>query len=353
MKRFFLLLILSFGIMKEINAQCGTKSPTRDHLQGKVLPNSRIATATFRFKIFVTILKNTDGSNAACTEADIMAKITEMNADFAPTFCFNLMGIKYVNNTNLNTDMNVGSSSDISSLTANNEGGCVDIFVHKALRDGSNTSVTGSAYAIPNQYLSIENVGNHILSHEMGHCLGLSHTHETVDGTELVNGSNCGAAGDHVCDTNADPNVTRVCRTESACLYTGYCSDALGYLYSPPVTNIMSYYGCVTTFTAGQITRMYSTVLLDLGTFAGNLIVSGDDHYPGTIISNTTISSGIANYATGGIMTFGWGSSVTGTFVITPTGSLNAQANQIVLLPGFRATGGTTGKVRFKTLTCN
>ncbi len=353
MKRLILILFLSFGIMKEIDAQCGTKSPTRDHLQGKVLPNARISTASFRFKIFVTILKNSDGSNAACTEADILAKIAEMNADFAPTFCFNLMGIKYVNNTNLNTDMNVSSTSDVNSLTGYNEGGCIDIYVHKAVRDGSNTAIAGSAYVIPNQYLSIENVGNHTLSHEMGHCLGLTHTHETFYGNELVSGSNCGSAGDLVCDTNADPDVTRSCRTQSTCLYTGNCTDALGYSYSPPVSNIMSYYGCVNTFTSGQFTRMSGTITFDLGFFAGNLITSGDDRYPAAVISNTTISSGIANYTTGGTMTFGWGSPITGTFVITPTGSLNAQANKIVLLPGFRATGGTNGKVRIKTLTCN
>ncbi len=42
------------------------------------------------------------------------------------------------------------------------------------------------------------------IAHEMGHYFGLLHTHETANGTELVNGTNCGTAGDLLCDTPAD-----------------------------------------------------------------------------------------------------------------------------------------------------
>lgn len=42
------------------------------------------------------------------------------------------------------------------------------------------------------------------LSHEVGHCFYLYHTHgEGIE--ELVNGSNCQIAGDYLCDTPAEP----------------------------------------------------------------------------------------------------------------------------------------------------
>ena len=49
------------------------------------------------------------------------------------------------------------------------------------------------------------NCGGNVLAHELGHNIGLFHTHESPK--EFVDGSNCIQAGDRVCDTNADPNI--------------------------------------------------------------------------------------------------------------------------------------------------
>ncbi len=77
------------------------------------------------------------------------------------------------------------------------------------------------------------------LAHELGHTYGLLHTHETFLGSELVDGSNCDAAGDFVCDTPADPNVSN--SVTAACLYTGTARDANNELYTPDPRNLMSY----------------------------------------------------------------------------------------------------------------
>jgi MAM domain, meprin/A5/mu/Secretion system C-terminal sorting domain/SprB repeat len=113
-----------------------------------------------------------------------------------------------------------------------------------------------------------------IFLHEMGHYLGLYHTHgksNSVRTDELVNGSNCTIAGDDVCDTPADPNVFRSAGFMSGCTYIGQMTDANGDLYAPDPTNIMSYANeqCWTGFTTQQKNRMAYTALNDRANLTG------------------------------------------------------------------------------------
>ena len=97
-----------------------------------------------------------------------------------------------------------------------------------------------------------------ILAHELGHYLGLYHTHAQLYGLEHVDGSNCDEAGDLLCDTPADPylgwhNVNQDCE------YIGYEIDPKGKKYTPHTKNIMSYSieDCRIEFTEDQYTRMH------------------------------------------------------------------------------------------------
>ncbi len=92
-------------------------------------------------------------------------------------------------------------------------------------------------------------------SHEVGHYFGLFHTHEPYYGLECVNGSNCDVAGDLICDTPADPNLSG--NINSSCAYTGSATDACGSgnPYMPLANNMMSYSTkvCRTNFTDNQL----------------------------------------------------------------------------------------------------
>ena len=134
------------------------------------------------------------------------------------------------------------------------------------------SSVAGYSYLPPSaDRIILSKLGgtlydSKVLIHEMGHYLGLYHTHgKTNQGTtnELVNGNNCLIAGDDVCDTPADPNLYT--SSSSNCVYFGVARDANNQAYVPDVHNHMSYAykQCRTLFSVGQMNRMAYTALTD------------------------------------------------------------------------------------------
>ena len=109
-------------------------------------------------------------------------------------------------------------------------------------------SGAGLANGIPSTALIVHGsyYDTSTLPHEMGHCLGLYHTHhgtvnegggDTNQCAELVDGSNGTTCGDYIMDTPADPNRW----ANNSCLYIGTGVDAHGNHYSPDASNIMSY----------------------------------------------------------------------------------------------------------------
>ncbi len=133
---------------------------------------------------------------------------------------------------------------------------------------GTSTTWIGSGLAngIPSTALIIH--GKHYntstLPHEMGHCLGLYHTHhgtiyeegsdDTNQCAEFVDGSNSSICGDYISDTPADPNRW----SNNSCSYIGTGVDGHGDSYTPNASNYMSYAHkpCRTLFSDLQIDRM-------------------------------------------------------------------------------------------------
>ncbi|MCB0571621.1 MAG: hypothetical protein KDC66_17745, partial [Phaeodactylibacter sp.] len=99
------------------------------------------------------------------------------------------------------------------------------------------------------------------VAHEIGHYFDLFHTHETAFGVECPDGSNCGSAGDLLCDTPADPDVSG--NVDNSCNYTGNATACGGQAYNPDPTNIMSYSlkACRTFFSPQQVSKIAFTSL--------------------------------------------------------------------------------------------
>jgi len=109
--------------------------------------------------------------------------------------------------------------------------------------------------------------------HELGHCLGLFHTHVGTYGYEHVIRLddeindlcevNCENSGDLLCDTEASVVLkNKVTYDENNCSYISDEVDPCGYTYNPQINNFMSYthFECAGRFTNQQIDKMFDSI---------------------------------------------------------------------------------------------
>jgi Pregnancy-associated plasma protein-A len=271
------LFIKSFSIQAQTDI-CGTKTGDKPIIftkeqQDKINTTFAI-NQPYAIKIWVTVFANDNGTNRAATDANIRRQVQNMSNQYqTQNICFILMGITQVNNSDLN-DHNVTSmpaTDESAEVLPFNVAGFLNIFIHNTM-----PGLFGIAFAIPASILSMRSDAMastnmiSILSHEMGHCLGLYHTFEPWTNSAGVatnrenvdrNGAckNCTTGGDVLCDTPADRNDGY---NPNNCTYTGTTLDACSTAYTPLLNNIMSYYNfCSNTFTAEQGARMRGFLL--------------------------------------------------------------------------------------------
>lgn len=147
-----------------------------------------------------------------------------------------------------------------------------NLYIQDQLLDGlqGNTSVRDPS----NKLWACYSPSFKIVSHELGHQLGLAHTSTCVYGYECVprNNSNAWEAGDRICDTDADPGLgIDECMIEA----TNYndkndhwaCNprtapNCSGIRFQTPIFNIMRAISneCQTIFTEGQGERMRQAI---------------------------------------------------------------------------------------------
>ncbi|OJJ19184.1 hypothetical protein BKI52_20445 [marine bacterium AO1-C] len=161
------------------------------------------------------------------------------------------------------------SSSDESAMAFGNDvANVINIYFVQSARSGTSNVCgyarfpNGSSGGATDRIIMVNSctTNGSTYPHELGHYFSLYHTHgKTNTGTtdELVDGSNCTTAGDDICDTPADPNLSGQVNTDG-CTYTGTATDANGDLYTPDATNLMSYSPstCRSNFSQGQYDRI-------------------------------------------------------------------------------------------------
>ena len=110
--------------------------------------------------------------------------------------------------------------------------------------------------------IGTSNDDGRMLTHEVGHCLGLFHTFQGGCSTNCANG------GDYICDTPPTSEATYGCNFSQ-----NTCTDPLDDPYDgasvvDQIENYMSYDGCTNMFSEGQKERMRGVVTNNL-TFFG------------------------------------------------------------------------------------
>ncbi|BDS12224.1 zinc-dependent metalloprotease [Aureispira anguillae] len=250
----------------EPNHECGAHPTTGQvnymNLTARERQNyvSQSRAGTIYIPVRHIIVRKSDGTGGI-SSTDLQNAMDELNTTYAAAnIQFYECSKAYVNS---DTYYDFETSEEAALAAAYEVANVVNIFHCNTVSNGAGSFYCGYAY-FPGgaDRIVMKNsctTNGSTFIHEFGHYFSAYHTHQ--GGNELVNGSNCSTAGDQICDTPADPNLSGV--VNSSCVYTGTATDANGDSYTPQTTNYMSYSrkSCRTVFTNGQIARIrYSAV---------------------------------------------------------------------------------------------
>lgn len=213
------------------------------------------------FSIYAHLVKNEAG-NVTTNREQIESLLVEVNASFAPICVkFQLCQLDTIENYNYaDFDYEDGTSDEM--INRNYVSRRINFYFVHEIREECGFADLGGVANIGRAYVVLACLSSGVISHELGHLFGLTHTFEG-NREELVNGSNCATTGDGLCDTPADPYhdpddisdyVTQDCE------FISLLRDANGEFYQPDVGNIMSYY-CRCGFSYDQYLRMAETYL--------------------------------------------------------------------------------------------
>lgn len=207
-----------------------------------------------------------DSGLGGISESDALAAIDRMNEYYidASIHFYQCGGIDFIDNSTY-FDYNKNQMAALDA--AYSETNVANIYIANTVVTSSGSSICGHAQ-FPGgldfimQSVSCMNNGS-TLAHEMGHYLGLYHTHSSSFGDEAVDGSDCATEGDLICDTPADPTLSSGNNFDNdGCYYYGTSLDENGDTYVPHVSNLLSYTSkeCRYKLTEEQMTKLLWTL---------------------------------------------------------------------------------------------
>ena len=245
-------------------------------------------------QIHFHIVRRSNGTGGL-TNAQVNTVFETMNNDFVDlAVTFVEEGRSFINSDYFHNSFD--SDKFFELITVDFEPHRIDIYL---LPETSGWG--GRADGIPSSALVIDGdlAQTSVVSHEVGHCLGLYHTHsgrgcwDNANCPENIDGSNCTTCGDLVCDTPADPCLSGV--VDGFCNYTG------GGGFNPDADNIMSYTlpNCMENLTFGQMERIHT--MIDNSSILQNVLTTFPISGPDYLCSTNTFT--LQNAPTGSTVT--------------------------------------------------
>jgi hypothetical protein len=268
-----LLLVTILSLFNETSGQtqeCGTESSIDPHFNKlkfeifKTLKlNSTAEKTIINIPIKAHIIRHTNGYGGLST-ADLYETINILNTEF-DSIGLNFFLCDSIHYWDFSPLYDLYGPTESYYVPIYNDHNALNIYFFNSIISSSGITVGGYAY-LPwsgiksNHYIAMSNfstTNSTTIIHEVGHFFGLYHTHETTNGVEYVNGSNCAISGDLCCDTPAD-NYLNLSTVSVLCDYIGNATDSNGDSYTPDVTNIMSYSrsSCKNHLSAEQYNRI-------------------------------------------------------------------------------------------------
>ncbi len=241
---------------------------------------------------FLHIISKTDGTDGF-TLNEVNSALSIAEDDYSDdAISFTILGVDTIKSDYY---YNFSASKFGDLINTNPHEYAIDIYFVKNVSYGRASDIPGTSLVIGGTY-----VNTSVLSHELGHCIGLFHTHsgrgcnDFANCEEAIDGSNCETCGDLVCDTPADPCLSGY--VDANCNYTGPPE------FNPDTENIMSYAppSCLNILTDGQIERIYSEIVNNelmlkvlVPSISGTLSHNEYWYTPLTLTGNVIVPSGV------------------------------------------------------------
>jgi hypothetical protein len=290
-----LSLLLIINLLSQVGYSqnsCFTEGNQPDILANRsvLLP----ARPNYTIRIFAHFLRHPNLPNGGgIANWEFNQALDLLKADFEPHgICFTVIGTSDIIDANLYYDDLVtynGTNFTSPVFNINRHQNAIDIYfapinnnTHSAMASGipGGAIVIGGSYSwipfqtvppqAPPPILTKPLYLTRVISHEMGHCLGLYHTHHQKEPggcPDCADLTNCNICGDYVCDTPPDPNIvfhvnSLTCAWDTHLQSGTANTDVCGLPWTPDATLIMSYSnaGCYSHFSNGQGQRMRDVI---------------------------------------------------------------------------------------------